>query len=118
MLDDKYEKLITYMETGKPFLETNLNLQSLAKLVDMKPHFLSMLINQKSSRNFFDFVNTFRINEFKEQVLDPSNQHYTLLSIAYSCGFNSKTAFNRAFKNITGKTPSEYYHQAIQRQNS
>jgi AraC-like DNA-binding protein len=117
ILDVKYEKLITYMETEKPFLETNLNLQSLAKSVDMKPHFLSMLINQKSGRNFFDFINTFRINEFKEQVLDPSNQSYTLLSIAYSCGFNSKTAFNRAFKNIAGKTPSEYYHLARQQQN-
>lgn len=118
LLDDKYEQLITYMETGKPFLETTLDLQSLAKLVDMKPHFLSMLINQKGGRNFFDFVNSFRINEFKEQVLDPANQNYTLLSIAYSCGFNSKTAFNRAFKNITGKTPSEYYHQAKMHQNT
>jgi AraC-like DNA-binding protein len=118
LLAEKYDQLITYMETEKPFLETTLNLQSLATMLDMKPHFLSMLINQKSSRNFFDFVNSFRIDEFKEQVLDPSNQNYTLLSIAYSCGFNSKTAFNRAFKNITGKTPSEYYQQALLDQNS
>jgi len=104
----QYDQLITYMESEKPFLDTTLNLQSLASMLDMKPHFLSMLINQKGGRNFFDFVNFYRIHEFKEQVLDPANQHYTLLSIAYSCGFNSKTAFNRAFKNLTGLTPSEY----------
>jgi len=104
----KYDQLISFMETEKPFLETTLNLQSLALMLNMKPHFLSMVINQMGGRNFFDFVNLYRINEFKEQVLDPSNQHYTLLSIAFSCGFNSKTAFNRAFKNLTGQTPSEY----------
>jgi len=118
LLAEKYDQLITYMDTKKPFLETTINLQSLATMLDMKPHFLSMLINQKSGRNFFDFVNAFRINEFKEQVLDPSNQNYTLLSIAYSCGFNSKTAFNRAFKHFTGETPSEYHQQALLHQNS
>ena len=113
MMEEKFSQLMTYIREKKPFLETSLTLQSLSEMLDMKAHFLSKLINQKAGCNFFDFVNNFRIEEFKEQVLDPANHNYTLLSIAYSCGFNSKTAFNRAFKNSTGTTPSEYFHDAL-----
>lgn len=112
-----YDRLINFMESEKPYLESNVHLQALADMVDMKPHYLSMLINQKSGRNFFDFINFFRIKEFKAQAKEPSNRNYTLLSIAYSCGFNSKTAFNRAFKNQTGITPSEYHRQLTENLN-
>lgn len=114
-LELKYSQLIQYMESEKPFLETDLNLSRLAEMVGMKPHFLSMLINQMSDKNFFDFVNHFRIMEFKNQIMDPGNQPYTLIAIAYGCGFNSKTTFNRAFKNATGQTPSEFYHASTNR---
>ena len=109
----QYDQLVKFIDSEKPFLETDLNLSKLAEMVDMKPHFLSALINQMSDKNFFDFVNSFRILEFKKQVQDPANHQYTLISIAYSCGFNSKSTFNRAFKNSTGQTPSEYYQDAI-----
>jgi AraC-like DNA-binding protein len=75
----------------------------------MKPRYLSQLINKKSEKNFRDFINQFRIEEFKKRARDPDSKNYTLLSIAYECGFNSKATFNRVFKNHTGITPSTFY---------
>ena len=63
LLQESYDKLISYMESEKPYLDTTLNLSSLAAMLDMKPHFLSMLINQKSNRNFFDKLKSKEIVE-------------------------------------------------------
>lgn len=106
---EKYEKLISFMVESKPYLDSNLNLSVLAEQLGFKSHFLSQLINQKAGKNFFDFVNEYRIDEFKKRIRQPGNQNYTLLSIAYECGFNSKTTFNRVFKNHSGYTPSEFF---------
>jgi AraC-like DNA-binding protein len=108
--DEDYEKLIRQMENIKPYLDIDLNLLALAKQTGFKSRDLSQMINQKSGKNFFDFVNAFRIKEFKHRVRQPENSNFTLLSIAYDCGFNSKATFNRVFKNHTGYTPSEFYN--------
>lgn len=107
--DKDYEDLVKYMEHYKPFTDIDLNLFKLAELTDLRSRYLSQLINQKSGKNFFDFVNSYRIKEFKSRVRQPENKHYTLLSIAFDCGFNSKATFNRVFKNQTGYTPSEFF---------
>ena len=98
------------MRTEKPYLEPSLSLPMLAEKLDTKAHLLSKIINTKAACNFFDFVNSYRIEEFKSELQNPDNKNYTLISIAYGCGFNSKTAFNRVFKNHTGITPSEYFN--------
>lgn len=108
--DEKYERLIRFMEDEKPYLDYELNLPGLSKKLGFKSHYLSQLINQKSRKNFFDFVNTYRVNEFKKRARQPDCRLYTLLSLAYDCGFNSKTTFNRVFKNHTGHTPSEFFN--------
>jgi AraC-like DNA-binding protein len=59
-------------------------------------------------------VNGYRIEEFKLRVENPQFQHLTLLGIAYDVGFNSKTAFNRSFKKITGMTPRDYFNPVQQ----
>jgi AraC-like DNA-binding protein len=69
---------------------------------------ISQIINQKENKNFYDFVNTYRFEEFKRLISLQKNQQYTLLSLAYDCGFSSKSSFNRYFKKATGQTPSEY----------
>ena len=74
----------------------------------MHPHKLSKLINSQLHQNFFDFINKYRIEEFKNLALDAEHKHYSILVIAYDAGFNSKASFNRIFKNITGYTPSQY----------
>ncbi|HVV54143.1 MAG TPA: ABC transporter permease, partial [Mucilaginibacter sp.] len=62
-------------------------------------------------KNFNDFVNEFRIQDVTRKMKDPAYDRITLLGIAYDCGFNSKTTFNRAFKQITGESPAEYKAQ-------
>lgn len=97
------------MTNEMPYLENNLSLSMLAEQLNISANQLSQLLNEYLNKNFYDFINTYRLKEFKEGVKDPKNSHFTLLSIAYQCGFNSKTTFNTFFKKATGKTPSEYY---------
>ena len=59
--------------------------------------------------NFFDFINGYRIEEFKKLVRDPRYKNQTFLAIAFEVGFNSKTAFNRSFKKMTNQTPRDYF---------
>lgn len=66
------------------------------------------MINQVEAKNFYDYINLKRIEEFKKLVAQPDSQKYTLLALAYDCGFNSKTSFNRNFKKATGLSPSQY----------
>ncbi len=62
-------------------------------------------INQK---NFYSYINAFRVEEFKERVVSQKYTHLTILAIALDCGFNSKSTFNRIFKQATGITPNEF----------
>ncbi len=66
------------------------------------------MLNEKHHRNFFSFVNEYRIREVTSRISDPKYQHYTILAIAFDAGFNSKSTFNTFFKAYTGKTPSAY----------
>jgi len=100
--------LLKYMNEKKPFLIPDITLSSLASELDVTPDHLSGIINNKLGKNFFDFINHYRIEEFKTRSLADENKKFTLLSIAYDCGFNSKATFNRVFKNVTGITPGEY----------
>lgn len=102
------DRLLCYMQEHKPYLENHLNLRSLAKELDVNANYLSQVINEKHGKNFFEFINSYRVNELKQMMNDPSNRQFTLLSMAFDCGFNSKTTFNTAFKRITGLTPSQY----------
>lgn len=92
----------------KPYLNPQLSLSQLAYETDIPAHYLSRIINEHHGQNFFDFINSFRIGEFKRRLSDPAYQNFTLLAIAFDCGFNSKSAFNRFFKKVEGVSPSEY----------
>jgi AraC-like DNA-binding protein len=97
-----------YMQEQKPYLDTELNLMKLSELLDTTPHKLSYLVNAGFGQNFFHFVNQYRVEEAKKLLLDPHKDQLTILGIAFEAGFNSKTAFNNAFRKITGLTPSEF----------
>ena len=58
--------------------------------------------------NFNEFINNYRVKEFQNRLANNEHASHTLLALALEVGFNSKTAFNRAFKKITGQTPREY----------
>ncbi|WP_346318066.1 helix-turn-helix domain-containing protein [Chitinophaga sp. YIM B06452] len=105
-----HQKLLAVMEEEKPYLDPELTLNDLAGMVDTNPNLLSQVINSVEQKTFYELVNEFRVKEFLRQAALPANKKYTLLTIAYDCGFNSKASFNRNFKKHTGKSPSEYLH--------
>jgi AraC-like DNA-binding protein len=102
------EKIGGFVKDAKPFLDPELNLNQLAGKLGMSTNLLSYTINAGFGQNFNDFVNTHRVNEVIEKFKNPANNNFTLLSIAFDCGFNSKTTFNRVFKKVTKKSPREY----------
>jgi AraC-like DNA-binding protein len=106
--DDIARRITGLMQSEKPYLDNNLTLAELAARLEIPRHQLSQVINTAFGVNFFEFVNQYRLREFKIQALDPSNQHLSLLGIALECGFNSKATFNQAFKKLEGTTPSEF----------
>ncbi|MCE5251614.1 helix-turn-helix transcriptional regulator [bacterium] len=107
------KKLIHLMETEKPYTDNNLKLSQLAKMLTITPNYLSQVLNDTLQQNFFDFVNRYRIEESKKLILDSSQQQFTLLSIAYEVGFNSKSAFYTAFKKHTNMTPSQFKNNSL-----
>ena len=100
--------LLKYMEKEKPFLDENLSLSKLSQLLDITPNQLSQVINQKTNSNFFNFINNYRVELVKSKLKNPSYARYTILAIAFECGFRSKASFNKIFKQQVGKTPSQY----------
>ena len=98
--------LLKVMQEEKPYLNPKLTLSELAKMVNTTPNHLSQVINQFQGVNFFDFVNRYRIEEFKKLAIE--KPHFNILALAYEAGFNSKSSFNNLFKKFTNQTPSQY----------
>jgi len=107
-VDHYYSSLMQLMDSEKLFLDSKLSIKSVAEKLEISVNHLSQVINQKSGKNFFKFINEYRVEEAKKLLLDQSNKKYTILAIAYDCGFNSKSSFNTIFKQYTGKTPSDF----------
>lgn len=106
--DKIHQELSQLVNKDKIFKQEELSLAQLAQQLAVHPNNLSQVINTYENKSFYDYINTLRIEEFKALVSLPENSRYTLLSLAFECGFNSKTSFNRNFKKITGKSPSAY----------
>lgn len=102
------ESLNERMRTEQPYLNPELNLTELAKILRTNNSELSFLINSSFNKNFNDYINSLRINEFLVIREKEENKNYTIEALAYDSGFNSKSTFNRAFKKIVGKSPKEY----------
>lgn len=102
------KSLIQVMEQEQPYLQPTLTLRSLADSIHLHPNKLSWLLNEEVGKNFNDFVNGYRIQAFQSQAIDPTNDHLTLLGMAYESGFNSKSVFNDCFKKATGLTPKAW----------
>ncbi|MBT7093837.1 MAG: helix-turn-helix transcriptional regulator, partial [Bacteroidetes bacterium] len=105
-------KLITeLMNTQKPYLNPDLDLNKLSDLAKLNPKITSRIINHDLHMNFYEFVNKHRVEEFKQRLQQSNCDQFTLLGHAFECGFNSKSTFNHIFKKNTGQTPREYYLQ-------
>ncbi|NER13581.1 helix-turn-helix domain-containing protein [Leptobacterium flavescens] len=99
------EKLKKSLEEDKAYLNPNLTIGELSAEIGVNSNRLSQVINELLGKSFIQLINEYRINEVKENI---SNTSKTLYGIALDSGFNSKSAFNRSFKEVTGMTPSEY----------
>ena len=100
--------LVSQMEEDHIYRDTTLTLRTLADRINLHPNKLSWLLNDKIGKNFNDFVNEYRVQAFQANALNTTNQHLTLLGLAYESGFNSKSVFNRFFKQSTGTTPKAW----------
>lgn len=96
------------MKEEKWFQNASLSLRELAKHLSINANKLSWLINDKTGKNFNEYLNLYRLQDFQEKALNPSNNHLTLLGIAYESGFSSKSVFNAFFKKETGMTPKHW----------
>lgn len=105
--DDKLllDKLHTMLSIEKYYEDEQLSLDQLADYIGLKPFDLTELIKKSEYDNFYDLINSFRIDAVKQSLANTSEQ---IIVIAYQCGFNSKSAFNKIFKEKTGHTPREY----------
>ena len=102
-------QLAYFLESKKVYQNPNLSLNDLVEAMQINRHDLSKTINQGFNKNFFDLINSYRIQEFIEKY----DAKYTFLEIAFEVGFNSKSAFNRAFRKETGTNPSTYFKNQI-----
>ena len=106
---EKYvNKLLKHMEVRKPYLNVDLTIQDVAESLSIPRHYLTQVINEKLNKNFYQFINEYRVEEVKNLLKDKDYQKYTMTAIAFEAGFNSKSSFNNVFKEITGMTPSEF----------
>jgi len=103
-----FQMLESVIESKKPYLEEKLTIAELSGLTNIPQKQLSQILNNQYNKNFFDYINTLRVEEFNRRIKKGDNRQFTILSIAYECGFSSKSAFNRAYKKHMGVPPSSF----------
>jgi len=96
----------------KIFCDEDLTLKRLAENLDVTSHQLSEFLNVKIGKSFKSFVNSYRVKEAVSLI--ESSEKRNILNIAFSSGFNSKTAFYKAFTEETGVSPAEYRKRIIE----
>lgn len=102
------KKLLHFMEAEKPYLDSDISLPKLSENIHIPDHYLSQVINARLKQNFYDFINFYRIEEAKRILTTPKQNHLTIHAIAFEVGYNSKSAFNRAFKKYVKMTPFDF----------
>ncbi len=109
--EELFTKLNRLMLENALYKDNDLTLSDLADKLNVHSNHVSQVINERAEKNFYNYINSLRIQEFIRQAQLPENEKYTLLSLAFECGFNSKSTFNKHFKENTGKTPTLYFKE-------
>ncbi len=107
-IESHRERIIKYFIDNKPFLKPELNISNLARDLEIPSYILSYIINKGFKKNFFDFINSYRIEEVKKRLVSPEYKNLKIESIGHDSGFNSRASFYQIFKKYTDLTPSEY----------
>jgi AraC-like DNA-binding protein len=105
---DLIERIRQGMEVQQLYLKHTLNIEEFAKQVGIHYREVSVIINQHFDTNFFEFVNSYRVNKAKDMLVDPKYTDTTILDILLESGFNSKSSFHRFFKRYTGMSAADY----------
>ncbi len=106
--DEIQKRLIFLLDVEKIYRNENLSLLTLSEKLNVTPHQLSWVINDKMNQSFSTLINRYRIEDVKKRLADGTKNDSTILQMAFDSGFSTKTAFNRAFKKFTGLTPTQY----------
>ncbi len=96
------------MKKEKPYLDAELKVGKLAEMVGISSHKLSQFFSQHKNISFYDYVNGYRVDEFKRMLKEEDVRNLTLSAVAEQAGFSSRASFFRYFKNIEGISPGEY----------
>lgn len=107
-IEELIKRIFFLFEVDRIYRQETLSLNALAEKLGILPHHLSWILNARIGKTFSDFLNHYRVKEVKQRLADAGERELTILDIALSAGFNSKSAFNKTFKAATGKTPSDF----------
>jgi AraC-like DNA-binding protein len=101
-------RLLEVMAKERPYLDSEITLPRLARTLDIPAAHLSQVLNDELGRNFYEFINRYRVDEARRRLASPGAGAEKLIAVAMESGFNSIATFNRVFKEMTGRTPSDY----------
>jgi AraC-like DNA-binding protein len=108
LITDQLKSIMQIVETDRIYLDPALNLGTLATSANIPSKQISFVLNQHLGKSFNEFINEYRVKEVIARLDQADSEKFTIAGIAYDCGFNSQPTFQRAFKQVTGKTPSQY----------
>jgi len=110
-----WQKMDQSVRQKQLYRDCDLNLDQLALQTEINKYQISEMLNGYKHKPFYRYINEYRIEYFKnivEKAIE-KEENINFLSFAYEAGFKSKSSFNRYFKEIIGKTPSEYYKSLV-----
>ena len=100
--------IYVFMKSEKSYMNPELTVQDLSKQLNISRHHLTEILNNDIGKNFFTFINEYRVEEVKRRLLDEKFEHLTIVALAFESGFNSKSTFNSIFKQNTNMTPTQW----------
>jgi AraC-like DNA-binding protein len=106
------QKIITYFEREKAYLNPELSMNVLSESLKIQKYQITEVLNTEIGKNFFQFVNYYRVEAVKTMLSDPKNK-FSIEAIGYECGFSSKSTFYTVFKSMTGETPVSYRNKIL-----
>lgn len=108
VINEEVAKLKRYFQEEEPFLDSDLSVYTVSEKLALSRHSLTEVLNTGTGRNFYQFVNDYRIERVKQKLVDPRFRKYSIDAIGFECGFKSKSTFYEVFKKYTGLTPSQF----------